>query len=311
MNTKIRALLALPLAFSLACDDLPPGAVDIDDDGVAVRDTTLAAAIAQHTAFRQLSARAWVRLGNVLTAKSTLSAEQLEVQYARIERCRDMSSPICVEVLENLTLNAPQTQTELTLRDELNAVFHLDQLPVPERTVLLRDAQALYIAGGGTPPPLSLVPSTFESGAVTCDAGCKATVLDGLDTAHGGMLARLSSTDPYESGDGGDDGGSGGAWTEILIELAVAAGIAAIACLKDPDCYLPPFEFPPKDKECTDNGDCLDSEYCWKGPLGIGENECRDLKENGQNCGNDDACESGCCNFNLFGSECAVPSKCN
>ena len=58
------------------------------------------------------------------------------------------------------------------------------------------------------------------------------------------------------------------------------------------------------DQELTD-------EYCWKGPLGIGENECRNQKADGKNCGNDDACLSGCCNFNLFGSECAVPNKCN
>ena len=43
----------------------------------------------------------------------------------------------------------------------------------------------------------------------------------------------------------------------------------------------------------------------------IGENECRNQKADGKNCGNDDACLSGCCNFNLFGSECAVPNKCN
>lgn len=308
MTTKLRNLLiALPLSLSLACDDLPPD-VDTIDDEVSDRDSTLAAAIAQHTAFRQLSARAWVRIGNVLTAKSTLNVEQLELQYARIERCRDMSSQVCLTVLENLTLDAPQTQTELSLRNELNAVFHLDQLPVPERTVLLREAQALYIAGGGAPPPLSLVPSTWENGAVTCDAGCKSTVLDGLDTAHGGMLARLASTDPNESGDGDGSGGTS-PWVEILVEIAVAAGLAIIGCLKDPDCYMWPFEQKPQ--ECNDNGDCLDSQYCWKGPLGLGENECRDKKENGENCGNDDACESGCCNFNLFGSECAAPSKCN
>lgn len=324
MNLKTALFLTLPALFPLACDEFAAPEVDddvvaaeLDDDAPLVLDLTtpqssapLPGQVAQHPAFAQFSQRGWQRIGNILAAKATMTEAELKATYAVFERCRDMSSQVCHDALAAGAFTTPLTATEVQLRNALNASFGLDAMNVPDRTALLRAAQDAYIAGGGAKPPLSLVPTTFEEGQVPCNAACQASVLAGMDLAHGGMLARMSSTNPYESDDGSDDAAAGG-FIAILIGVAVAAGEAWIECWIKPDCHTwpEPNDNPPP--ECNDNGDCDSDEYCWKGPLGIGENECRNKKSNGTKCGNDDACLSGCCNFNLFGSECAQPSKCN
>jgi hypothetical protein len=69
------------------------------------------------------------------------------------------------------------------------------------------------------------------------------------------------------------------------------------------------------DGECSDDNDCDNSEYCWTGPAGIGQNECRDKKENGQVCSRDGKCESGCCKYDFFVNpielSCQPASDCN
>lgn len=318
-------LLTLPALFTLACD--PPDAHDtaldesefaeedvIDDVSVAISPTAapLPATVAQHPAFAPLSQRAYVRIGNVLAVKSKWTPAKLETSYEILEYCRDMSSQSCVDELSATTLSAALTATEIQQRNALNASFHLDQMSVPDRTRLLQAAQAAHIAAGGAKPPLILVPSTFENGAVPCDAACKTNVLSKMGLAQAGMMARMTSTNPNESPDGDDDGGGSGGVIGVLIDVGIAIGGLIIPCWLDPDRYCWPEQNPNNPPpECNDNSDCASDEYCWEGPLGVGTNECRDKKVNGSKCGNDDACLSNCCNFNFFGSKCDVPSKCN
>ncbi len=321
-------LLTLPALFTLACDpadaqndgldeqEFAGDAVEanaIDDFTLTAQLTTapLATAVAQHPAFAQFSQRADVRIGNVLTVKSKMTPQQLDTSYQIFEYCRDMSSQSCVDELSATTLSAPLTASEIQQRNALNTSFHLDQMSVPARTALLQSAQVAYIAAGGAKPPTSLVPSSFENGAVLCNTACKTSVLAGMGLAQAGMMARMSSTNPTESGDGSDGGGSSG-FVGVLIEVGVAIGELLIKCWLNPDCYMFPETNPNNPPPaCTDDGDCASNQYCWKGPLGVGVNECRNKKSNGTHCGNDSACLSGCCNFNAFGSKCDVPSKCN
>ncbi len=325
MNTRIRTLLlSLPTCFTLACGDLPDtvdaiDAIDAEADDLAAQDdqdsatiltatqhsaSGTAAQIAQHPAFAQLSQRAWVRLGQVLDVKATMTSAELEATYAMLEHCRDASNPACATEVEANGFVLSRTNAEIQAATALNAAFHLDAMAATPRAELLHQAQIAYLGAGGQAPPPSLVPDSFDGDTYPCDATCKADVLDGLDVAHAGTIAwTLSSSD----GDAGEAGGIIG----IIIGGLIIVGTAAWECYVDPDCYLPPFEYPPDHENgCTTHNDCDDDEYCWKGPL-FSENECRSLKENGESCGHDYACETGCCNFYLFKWTCAPANKCN
>ncbi len=60
---------------------------------------------------------------------------------------------------------------------------------------------------------------------------------------------------------------------------------------------------------------CAEDEYCWKGPLGIGKDECRAKKSQNRVCSSDDACLSGCCKFNAWANPvsqtCRPANACN
>ena len=68
-------------------------------------------------------------------------------------------------------------------------------------------------------------------------------------------------------------------------------------------------------KTCGDDEVCTDSEYCWKGVLGIGKDECRPKKAQGKVCSDDDHCQSGCCKLhawtNPVSKTCRPASACN
>ncbi len=67
--------------------------------------------------------------------------------------------------------------------------------------------------------------------------------------------------------------------------------------------------------DCGWDHDCADDEFCWKGVLGIGKNECRDEKSQGETCSRDGQCKSGCCKFHLWSNPvspvCRPSDKCD
>jgi|GEM_PF-1039111 len=68
-------------------------------------------------------------------------------------------------------------------------------------------------------------------------------------------------------------------------------------------------------EECGWDHDCATDEFCWKGVLGIGKNECRDKKAEGKVCARDGQCESDCCKYHLWSNPvsqvCRPSDKCN
>jgi hypothetical protein len=322
MQTSLRSLfLSVPTIFTLACGDMPIDAADVDvvidesadaatDDELMLTSgqhtaSGLASQVAAHPAFAPLSQRAYLRVSAMLDASAMITPEEREQSYTRLEHCRLVSSTLCTEEVYAVGIDPVISAYEIGLGQQLNNAFNLDALTRTQRTVLLRDAQLAYVAAGGTPPPLALVPSSFEGDTVACNQSCKTKILKGMDDAAAGTMARMAS----------DDASDETAAHPWWVEIAIAVGTLTIGCLINPDCYLWPFETNPDNPppECNDNGDCESDQYCWKGPLGIGENECRDKKSVGDKCGNGDACKSGCCKFNLWdgGSTCRVASECN
>ncbi len=67
--------------------------------------------------------------------------------------------------------------------------------------------------------------------------------------------------------------------------------------------------------ECGWDPDCGNDEYCWKGVLGIGENQCKPLKDEGKVCSRDGQCDTGCCKYHFWSNPvsqvCRPSDRCN
>ena len=62
---------------------------------------------------------------------------------------------------------------------------------------------------------------------------------------------------------------------------------------------------------CEQDSDCASDEWCDKGTLGVGQNECKPKKEEGQVCVRDSQCETDCCKFYWYFWQCRPSSKCD
>lgn len=66
--------------------------------------------------------------------------------------------------------------------------------------------------------------------------------------------------------------------------------------------------------ECFFDGDCDADEYCFKGVLSIGKNQCRPLKGVGLGCARPSQCDTGCCKYhfgtNPFSKTCRPADRC-
>jgi len=103
----------------------------------------------------------------------------------------------------------------------------------------------------------------------------------------------------------------------ILAQIATAELNRALAqaqaerdiCLAECDGTVGNLDF------CGEWDVCEEDEYCWKGPLGIGADECRPKKGEGKVCSSHDKCLSGCCKYHVWShpvsKTCRPASKCN
>ena len=64
-----------------------------------------------------------------------------------------------------------------------------------------------------------------------------------------------------------------------------------------------------KEGECRDDDDCDPTEWCYRGPLGIGDNECRPDKDIPETCSRDEKCLTGCCTYDFW--QHPVSNTCN
>lgn len=89
----------------------------------------------------------------------------------------------------------------------------------------------------------------------------------------------------------------------IIVCLAIETGEWAveelIATNNYDNCKDECLGIPPQG-ECDCDGDCLSSEWCDTGTLGIGDNECEPDKAQGEVCSRDGKCQSGCCRYNFW-----------
>lgn len=309
-------LLSAPTMLSLAC-----GEGTVDSSGIegfeqaleapsdyAVEPTSqasgaLAAAVAQHPDFAQLSAYSWTRAGQIFGAYATLDADLLDEEYQRAALCQQHADPAgCYDELRGVDVTLGVSAAAAAAGQAIVSDLGLSGLSPNSRVALFLAAQDVHEASGGAGGSPALIPSVLGDG-IACDADCKDTLVDSLSVVHAGVLMAAST----------DDGGDGGGGIWVMVATAAIAVIDKyIECLFDPDCHPWPFTDPDQN-ECNDDGDCPNTQYCWKGPLGVGENECRDKKSVGEPCSRDGKCLSDCCKFNLwdFGSTCRAANECN
>ena len=175
--------------------------------------------------------------------------------------------------------------------DDVGYVFEL--------AVATDDAQAIMAAT--VADELALESNEWDQ----CTAACYAIYMSGFVIAFGLFIAAMAV---------------GAATVPLgLIIIAVAIAVfddamarleAALAvCLAECDGTVGDLDF------CGEWDVCEEDEYCWKGVLGIGGDECRPKKENGKVCSGDHKCLSGCCKYHFpshpVSKVCRPASKCN
>lgn len=83
-------------------------------------------------------------------------------------------------------------------------------------------------------------------------------------------------------------------------------------------CLAACEDIPPNDGGpalCGGDDLCEKDEYCWKGVLGIGKDECRSKKKQGNVCANHDQCQTDCCKLHTWSNPvsktCRPANACN
>ncbi len=315
MRNRFSTLVLVSTMLSLACEvGVDPAELELDSDGqisdytvepTSQASSTLAEAIAAHADYPQLSAYAWNRTGQVFNAYASLDAELAEEESERLALCSQAASPgNCYDELSGIEVSFALSTAAKNAGGRIVADFGLQAMGVADREALFIAAQEAYVANGGPGGSLGMVPGTL-AGGTTCDATCKADILDRMIVMQAGVVTAASTGDNGESSEGG------AIWVAVATAAIVIVG-QYVDCLFNPDCHPWPFT-DPDDNECTHDSDCASDEYCWKGPLGVGANECRPKKANGKYCSRDGKCLSDCCKFNLwdFGSTCRPANQCN
>lgn len=319
-------LLTIPTTLSLACgqvaveplgledEDFDPYTMDEADAEVAslvaaadVDMASLAQSIAAHPSYGSLSAFSWNRASQILGAYAPLDHELLEEESERLSLCQQHPSPgACYDQMSGVEVSFGLSPAAAAAGLQIEAQFDLAGMTMLDRVELFGAAEQAYISSGGPGGNAGMIPDTFADGT-TCDATCKGQMLDKLAIAQSGVMAMAST-----GGDGEGEGGGGGFW----LEIAIVVVSAWVTCILDPDCDGWPFDS--NNNECTSDAGCPSDQYCWKGPLGIGDNECRDKKSVGEACSRDGKCLSGCCKVNLnpfsqwpLGGSCRPAGQCN
>lgn len=258
--------------------------------------------IAQHPAFAILRAEAFASTAAGLELLAQKTRAELEALHARVEDCQGLQSlPTCADLAPALAPVTPSPKAAEAGR-RLREAFHLEGLTPAARIELVRAALA-----AGPPPSdeeIAALPKAVFA-EVACTEPCIASLLSLGQKMQTFTMAMLV---------GGEPSGGGGGFGEWVAKQLIEA---AIECLLDPDCFVwnTGGDGGNDGPECTSDGDCDSDEYCWTGVVGIGTNECRPKKSNGQTCSRGGQCSSGCCKYKFFvnpvSSTCRPSSDCN
>lgn len=150
--------------------------------------------------------------------------------------------------------------------------------------------------------------STGDDGSDTegdCEDPCEATLAEAIGAASvqmtNAMAAALNQSNWFLK------------VGAIIAASAKYAADLARATRAHRECREECYGFDLTD-ECAFDSECDADEYCFKGVLGIGKNQCRPLKGVGLGCARPTQCDTGCCKYhpgtNPFSKTCRPADRC-
>jgi hypothetical protein len=237
--------------------------------------------------------------------RADASSERLAV-LRDLEAKLRAGQPVTEQTWQVLGLTAQQAQTQqVRVQHLFQAIPELAALSANVRAAVLLQAvqqrpELRDFVAGATASSVPSPPPPNDDGFEECLELCALQFAAAAGSALVTYIAALAACTA-----------TGPAWA-VCVALATTSYAIAIAsadgALKNcqTKCGLQP---------CHDDADCASSEFCWTGVLGIGDNECRDKKEEGQTCSRHGQCESGCCKLhvwtNPFSKTCRPADKCD
>lgn len=280
----------------------------------------VAVELAEHPVFDGVSNAAYRRVDRVLETFGSLSAMQRTTVKNRLTACSGGDPKPCTDELALLGFNASLSSQESAWMSELLADTDLGQLDLEERREAFLEAQQLRDVATGHASWDDLVPPIVDG--QPCGNACRAAFMAEFADPHADFLAAMSSfvsasawqNDAFAIGGAGQPapiptGGGGPPVDDGVISIAILAVLAIITYCAAHDCTPDA----PEDQECSHDNECDNDEYCHKGFLGAGRNECRPARSLDLSCGRDAECLSDCCKggFIGIGKECKPASECN
>ena len=256
-------------------------------------------------AFAELALVSGQILGDLHAAQQALADEEVDAIARTINEPWFPNVMGPGTLLEHLGGNPEDLQQIRNLIDVLRAKHGLQEASpedvgyVFELAVATDDAQQIMTAA--VADELQLASNDWDQ----CTAACYAIYMSALSIAVALFIAAMAvgvATVPLGL---------------IVIAVAIAVFDETIAkleaelatCLATCDGTLDELDF------CGEWDVCEEDEYCWKGVLGIGADECRPKKAQGKVCSNHDKCLSGCCKYHFpshpVSKTCRPASKCN
>jgi hypothetical protein len=273
----------------------------------------VAAELAEHTVFDALSMAAYRRLDRMHETFAALTPAQKTSVRNALTACDQGAPGPCADELALLGFTPSLSPQESTWMDELLADTDLASLDLKDRREAFIEAQQLRDAATGNASWDDLVPSTVDG--QPCGNACRTAFMAFFADPHADMLAAMSAfpssaawTNDAFAIEGEGPVPIGDLATDGIVAVAITAALVLISWCATHDCTP---ESP--QSECSDDHECNSDEYCHRGFLGVGINECRPARGSGASCGRDEECLSDCCKGGFFGigKECKPANDCD
>ena len=298
MMTKFLSRVSRSLSFGVLATALAASGCDapVDDEAPVVERSATPAqisnAIAQDADFLALIDVSTELAGELYAAQRALPPETVDAIVRTITHPSFADTTDPPTLVKDLGGNPAHLDTIRNLSLELIARYGLQESsPDQIRSIIggaFQHESARSRLDGAIENELHDVTGDLDTDFDQCEAQCAALYAVAAGLAMSGYIGELIAAVAT---------GPGGVIIAILglaqfnYEMALAQS-ALNNCMDE--CH---GEY---SDECGWDPDCLEGEYCWKGILGFGENECRPQKEEGKVCSRDAQCESGCCKFHLW-----------
>lgn len=257
----------------------------------------VAAAIVQHPLWDDLSARVEGNAVSIIVSAANMGPTQAAAAQSVLEQCLvTPDASICVPEIASFGVTAADMDLNRQQALQIAADLQLGGLAPNVRLGAFRKAALMTYGSAGNSTMVGLV---VGAGAFTCDLECQEDL--GNTTW---ILASYMDGASYAASSGAGDDDDGGAEAAALLAVIplIIEGVKWLERIF--------WNSGEEDKECVSDDDCPPDEFCHK----IGDNDCRDDKDEGALCTRNAQCITDCCKPHIsaaFLPICRPASKCN